>query len=376
MNESTQFENSFSTGTTPPITPENETTQPEPEIGQAEAGDGSFVSMRKWLKKNTTIHGWLSFFLVIISIGAAYTLFQAIIGYREEAEEVSQTFAIGDLLYALGVVVIGITTVYAFSERKANAVFYARAYLLIIALTNILLLAVGGYEQEGPNSLTTLVRGIVLGVAWLLYIQFSEQVAEVIPKHYRKVNAVDWGFVSLAVVIPMVFFVIGFNEIVSESRASMAVPSFSQANLKPDERTDGRVCWKIPKGFKCEEQQVEVAEGQHQKLFQLENDSQGSCTVVSDFDNNLSWTKFEQYHSNWKDPEAASIPSRKADGGEKTINGNKCLFQVTEYALDEACVYWHFYLMFNEKTNKIVLLSAYGGECSYIQELLQSVRFE
>lgn len=376
MNDPTQSENGFSTGTPMENPRENEATMLKPEAEQTESGDARFVSMRQWLKENTSIHGWLSFFLFVLSLGAGITLFQSIIGYKESAEEVSQTLAIGDLLYAFGVVAIGICTVYAFSERKANAVFYARAFLLIIAISNILLIAIGGYENNGSNSLTTLLRGVVQGIIWLLYIQYSKQVAEVIPKHYRKVSPGDWCFVSCAVVIPFVFYVIGFNEIVNDNLASMATPSFVQTNLKANERTDGRVCWEIPDGFKCQEQQVEVAQGQYQKLFQLENDSLGNCTIVSDFDNNISWKKFDEYLSNWKDPEAASIPSRKVDGGEKTINGSKCMFRVTEYSLNDAYVYWHFYLLFSGKTSKMFLLSAYGGDCAYIQELLQSVRFE
>ena len=377
MNDSTQFENGFSIGTPQEKTVENEATMFVPETAQAETGDANFVSMRKWLKKNTKIHGWLSFFLFMLSLGAGITLFQSIVGYKAEAEDVTQTIALGDLLFAVAVVAIGICTVYNFSERKSNAVFYARAYLLILAITNIFVIVVGGYEKDGPNNLIVLVRGIFWAVIWLFYLQFSKQVAEVIPKHYRNVSAMDWCFVSCAIAIPIIFFVIGLSKMIKEEIASSVTPSFLQVNLKSDERTDGRVCWKIPNGFKCDEHQVEVAKGQYQKLFQLENDSIGNCTVVSDFDNNTSWTNFEEYFTNWEDSDASSLPNRKIDGGEKSINGNKCLYRVTEYSLDNALVYWHFYLLFNEKTEKVVLLSAYNsGEDSYIQELLQSVRFE
>ena len=80
MNDSTQFENGFSIGTPQEKTVENEATMFVPETAQAETGDANFVSMRKWLKKNTKIHGWLSFFLFMLSLGAGITLFQSIVG--------------------------------------------------------------------------------------------------------------------------------------------------------------------------------------------------------------------------------------------------------------------------------------------------------
>lgn len=339
-----------------------------------DANEGASTYTSEWLKKNTKIHGWLSFFLFSITLGGVITVLYACFTFQSDVAEFSLLFTLADLIFAVALCAIAVYTVYSFSYRKPFSLFYARYYILAVAATNLLVILIGEYDEQVIKSHGYLIRSIVWTIIWIFYLQFSKQVAEIIPKSFRRVRKKDWTVITIVTMIPIVFFVVGFVNAMSSNN----IPTISQESLKDWEKTDRKIVFCVPQSFKVESKNVEVQPGQFEQIFNVSNESVGDCTIVSDFDNNSSWRNFDSYFNNWKDPELSSIPNQKIDGGEKMINGNKCLYRIIEYRLDDNVVYWHYYMLFNEKTGKVAVLSAYdlGVDNSYIQKLLQSVRFE
>lgn len=168
---------------------------------------------RKWLKKNTEIKGWLLLFLFVLAIGGIVTMTSFIKANWEETSE-NLLLLFGDLIFNVGYLAIVAYTIYAFWVRKPNALFYARACLIISLISNVIqviiilsllkqnpwLMNVSGWEMLGP---------IIWGIVWLVFLSVSERVKIVLPKNYRRVNAVDWVIVAIITIVPIMLSFIG-----------------------------------------------------------------------------------------------------------------------------------------------------------------------
>lgn len=158
---------------------------------------------QEYLKIYTDIRGWLCFFLVVMVLG----------GVRDAVYIPSHNFpGIYDEEYKNGIfsllamitisvewfVMIGYI-VYAFAQRNANAVFWARVCLLFYLFFVVIAVLVSGGKWLGS---------VVLPVILLLFLSRSKNVKEVIPKDYRKVTKLDWTFVIIIVVLPILFIVL------------------------------------------------------------------------------------------------------------------------------------------------------------------------
>ncbi len=163
----------------------------------------------EYLRANTEIKGWLVYFLFCILAG------NIIAGYKEISsldirDYSNNIFLLLAVVTWIGVVFyLSIYTVYAFVLRKSNAVFYAKAYYLIVFALGIL-----GLFEADTNTYET--AGLIFGsIVPFLYMTFSEQVLDVIPKEYRSVKSKDYYILSLSLIIPLFFFAIGMGEVLS-----------------------------------------------------------------------------------------------------------------------------------------------------------------
>lgn len=332
----------------------------------------------EWLKSNTEIHGWLSFFFFAIILGGLISAIYPIATYNAADYGYNGWLGTVDVFTGLSMLGIAVYTVYAFTHRKPNAVFYGRFYVILVFVTNIITL-IGGVEENGLQNTTQVVRGIVWGIVWFLYLLFSDQVQEVIPKSFRKVSGIDWGVLIALIGIPFACFFIGLNQLNSivEDRENDETEILS-VELQDNERTDGKVIFSIPSGFSCESQESETNAGQAITVFNLENESIGNITLCSDYDSDTSTSNFDDYWKNWEDSDASGKPRSDVDRGIKTINGNTCRYRIVKYNFNGVQVYWRYYILFCSETGKCCVVSCYdrNEDTSYVPEILYSVRFK
>lgn len=333
---------------------------------------------REWLKSNTEIHGWLSFFFFAIILGGIISAIYPIATYNAADYGYNGWLGAVDVFTGLSMLGIAVYTVYAFTHRKPNAVFYGRFYVILVFVTNIISL-IGGVDENGLQNTTQVVRGIVWGIVWFLYLLFSDQVQEVIPKSFRKVSGIDWGVLIALVGIPFACFFIGLSQLngIVEDRENNETEILSVA-LQDNERTDGKVIFYIPSGFSCESQESETGVGQTITVFNLENESIGNISLCSDYDSDTSTSNFDDYWKNWEDSDASGKPRSDVDRGIKTINGNTCRYRIVKYNFNGVQVYWRYYVLFSSETSKCCVVSCYdrNEDTSYVSEILNSVRFK
>jgi hypothetical protein len=347
----------------------NESVQPESQTVEITS---------EWLKANTEIHGWLSFFFFAIILGGLFSAIYPIATFN--ASDYAGNFCLGAVDIVTGLLLLAVAgfTVYSFVNRKPNAVFWGKVYVALVFLTNIFVLIGGATEDTGFQSTTHVIRGVIWGVIWFLYLSFSDQVQEVIPQSFRKITSTDWAMLAASVLLPVFLYVVGYSQINSlvDSRTTQEA-EFRKTELSYNQRTDGRVIFTIPDGFECESQVVDV-EGTSATLFSINNDEIGNCTMCSDYDTDKSIKNFDSYWEGWKDEDIKNYSTDNVDRGTKTINGNDCLYRITKHYVNGVYVYWRYYLLFDDETGKVFVASFYDTNNStyYVDELLESVKFK
>ena len=153
----------------------------------------------EWLKANTKITGWLMFFLVLpVGVGSARSFLYQIKEYN--AEDYGNNLCLGsvDIFISLSFLGMAIFIIYSFLNRKRNAVFWAKAYIILSILLNSLNLILNmnadadfiGEKLKIDHENYRLICSIMWGVIWFLYLTFSKHVQEIIPKSFRKVSIV------------------------------------------------------------------------------------------------------------------------------------------------------------------------------------------
>ena len=230
----------------------------------------------EWLKANTEIHGWLSFFFFAIIVGGLISAIYPIATFN--AADYAGNFCLGAVDIVTGLLLLAVAgfTVYSFANRKPNAVFWGKIYVALVFLTNLFVLIGGATEETGLQSASQVVRSVIWGVIWFLYLTFSDQVQEIIPKSFRKISSTDWAMVAASVLLPVFLFVVGLAQINSlvDTRSNQEA-ELRNVSLSYNQRTDGRVIFTIPDGFECESQDVN-SEGVNLTLFSLNNDEIGN----------------------------------------------------------------------------------------------------
>lgn len=81
---------------------------------------------------------------------------------------------------------LAIYTIYAFLQRKPNAVYLAKVYIAAVFISNVITLFSGEFEESGMGSMPRLIRSLIWSIVWFLYLTTSKQVNNIIPKHTVK----------------------------------------------------------------------------------------------------------------------------------------------------------------------------------------------
>lgn len=363
---------------------QNTTEVIEDESGTEENGNGleadefgEPIYTSEWLKENTNIHGWLSFFFFAIAVGGIISAVYPIATFNAADYAGNMWLGAIDILLGIGMLAIAIYTIYAFTQRKPNAVFYGRLYVVLVFVTNIISLI--GNPDAGLGGVKQTFKGIIWGIIWFLYLLYSEQVQEVIPKSFRKVSKFDWSVLAAIIVIPFLCFAIGMSNLNAEveNRESMEAEILKMP-LADNERTDGKIIFAIPDGFQCESEEIEPMPGSKLMLFSLNNESIGNGTICSDYDNDSSIKNFDEYWKGWEGEDYKKYPKTNVDRGSKTINGHNCMYRIIRYNVNGIHVYWRFHILFDDLSGKCCVVSCYdrNESTSYVDEILESIHFK
>lgn len=327
----------------------------------------------EYLKENSEIGGWLAFFLFLICLGGTISAIMSLVQINSVDYQGSTLLALTDVALGVMLCALGFYTLYSFLQRKPDAVYLGKLYLVTTFLSNLLVLFNGDYEATGLGSLTQIIRGLVWSVFWYAFLCVSTRVEEVIPKEYRKKTAKDYYITVALYLIPIVLFVAGVASLSTVHQKKQE--QFVQATqLAADEYTDGKMIFKSLEGFSCDRQELEEPK---LTIFTLENENvSSSVTMCSDYDTDMSQKNFNEYCKGWEDENASQYSSKVVTNEKRTINGHTYWYKVTSYKTN-GTVYWRFILLFDNASGKVAVISAYdGGYDSYIEELLKSIRFK
>ena len=325
----------------------------------------------EYLKRNSEIGGWFAFLLFSICLGGTISAIMSLVQMNSSDYQYSTLLALTDVALGFMLCALGFYTLYSFIQRKPDAVYLGKLYVVTTFLSNLLALFNGDFEATGLGSLPQIIRGLIWGVIWYAFLCVSSRVEEVIPKEYRKKTSKDYYITGALYIIPIVLFIAGIASLqtVHQKQQEQFVQT---AQLEADECTDGKMIFKLPEGFTSKREELEEPK---LTVFNLENENIGSVTMCSDYDTDMSQKNFNEYCKGWEDESASQYTSKVVCNEKRTLNGRKYWYKVTSYETD-GTVYWRFVLLFDNASGKVAVISAYdGGYDSYLQELLESIRF-
>ena len=278
---------------------------------------------------NTKIKGFLAIYLLTAIIGVVYSLFLGLKAYNILGEDLSSNIAIANIFTIFTLCYTGVYTIYAFIRRKADAVFYAKAYAGLMLFANILILITSLTEGHLTADCLVYLGGLCLGIIWMGYLFVSTKVKE------------------------------------------------ASRKLQPNQRTNGVFIFTIPKGFTCNRQQPKE-KLPIDPLFELHNKYVGGASLTAFY---LSDEYTEKVYWNWEKGILKSFddvsPQLIAEGEEK-INGNTCTYRIRKIEKKGETIFWRYCILIDKKKEKACIISAFdnGVSVGYITELIKSIKFE
>lgn len=279
---------------------ENEPYNTCPHYDPMEPGDCPQFKQKTSPRRIT---GWLALFLVLTAIGAIVTFFTALGGlhfseYYDESYGLSITYALMglDVLIASFTLLLSFYTVWSFVKRKPNAVFLGRTYVVYVLFLNSLLFFIGYGSPEQFSQGAEVLRSILWGIVWLLFLGVSKQVKALFPKPSRRILRRDWYILLTVIAAPLVTFSIIVTEMMrDEEQDTFLMETIDPASLPYDEYSDGYMAFKKPEGWACSQEASEDST----VYFFLSLGDACSATLVSAYEANPSPETFMEIVSIW-----------------------------------------------------------------------------
>ena len=331
-----------------------------------------------YLDPDVEIHGFLKFFLFVIFIGGLFTAVASIMTYNVEKNVSGYLFALGYVIWGILFFFLACYTIFSFLTRKPNAVFLGKTLACVQFATQLMNLVFGG----AVGNPFAIIVSLVYPLAFFLYVAFSEQVQDIIPKSYRKPFKFDYFLIAALIIAPVLFFVFGGIKDVSSKLEEQEQEFIEAANLKEGEYTDGRIIFAVPEGFTCEE--IETGDPE-MPVFNLEFDNI-NMQIVSCYDtymqtvidsDNKSMKYFDEWWDAWQDEDLEDIPYVELRKKKMKANGNPFYWKSVRYEMEQPIV-WHFGLIIHVPTSKLCVISSMQIEDESINdfvELIETIRF-
>ena len=159
-------------------------------------------------KDDSPVHGWLAFFCFAIGLGSLLTFIYSL---NTDIQDYSGSFWLKASDVSLGAIglLIAAYTIYAIIKRKNNAVFFAKAYMVMVFVTNLIVLLLNLTDESSyMTSLRRTISSLIWGIIWILYLIFSNQVNERFPKEKRMVGVKEWLAALSMIYIPFFCIII------------------------------------------------------------------------------------------------------------------------------------------------------------------------
>ena len=324
-------------------------------------------------QKDRQIHGWLSFFLFVVGLGAAITVVVSIADFSLDAYDtgggvfLAYFIALVDIAYTLGIGGLAIYTILAFLHKRPNAVFLGKSYLIVIFLSNVFLLLSGDYDDYGLGSFPQIMKALIWGIIWFVYLCLSEQVFDLFPKEERKILNRDKYIVGSLMLTPVILWGILLLAYLGNVQTPMNV------SLEHGEYSDGTVVFHAPENALCEK--TDTLGGVYHS-FAIGDSIWG--TVMGVYDTNTSEEYFKECVDSWRDTELDGYDFSVIDIHKEVINASIMRMQSVKYETRPSLI-WQFSILFSPETGKACIVSLYSTteEIENIMNvLISSVRFK
>jgi hypothetical protein len=169
--------------------------------------------------KNPEISGLLAFFIYwVLPLGIALTVLGFFITPRTMEYYSGSIFLIlYEIVFFGFYFYFSIYTIYAFIKRKPDAVFIAKYQLIILFVNNLLVLLTGNAGESMLDNPSRLITSSAWCVIFFLYLIFSEDVKDRIPKEERKLSGRNKKLVIISIILPIILFIFSVAEIAMNS---------------------------------------------------------------------------------------------------------------------------------------------------------------
>jgi len=330
------------------------------------------------LKAETSIGGWLSFFLFAMMAGSLFGVVTMIAQFNRADVGGNWFLALADPILGVMLFLLACYTLYSFIQRKPDAVFLAKTYVVAVFVSGVLALLVNVLGGAGTFDFKEIIRPLIWGVVWFLFLNMSTRVEEVIPTEYRHIDKTDWAIIGALIGIPLLCLVIGFTQMAYDSNKQEKLDTEFLENvvLADDEYTDGRIVFKCPEGFSCEKMEMEGM-----VFYTMETDTQG-ITVASEFNDVDTQDNADAFWKGSAEDALKEFNYSSFQDEEQLINGNKTFIKTGKYeskfsVIDGRYVYRRFAAIFHKESGKVCLVNCFDqGDDSYFEPFLKTVRFE
>ena len=331
------------------------------------------------LRATTRIRGWLSFLVFSILVGSLVGLVQSFVELDAETLALSPIVGSADIVSGLTLFALAWTAAVRAWRRSPDAVFWLRAYLVIVFASNVASFALNDFSLDDYSRLEKrfFSRSLVWSVTWLIYTFKSIQVADIFPKVFRRTSPAAVLIAVALALLPFAQLGLGIVELQARTEA-WETPEFAEEDLEPGFCTDGHVVFRRPSGATASLERVDDAEEGACFVCRLEGlGEDGYVGVVTSLmytgeSKELFATQREAFTP---DEFGAGHPRDILD--ETRHEGSRTTrMRIVAIEQDGKTCYWRFAMVFDRKARKTTVLhfvdSAFDGR--YFTDLTNSVR--
>jgi len=336
---------------------------------------------RKEELANQRMSLWLKFFLVVLALGGARCLYNAISALSPEKYGYNLPLMGYDIAVSIGIVILAGYTFYSLYTRKKNAIYLVRSYIAI----NLLLY--GALFLSHAISEVRILAGVISAIVWLCYFAYSERVEELYPEEERVFFKHDKYILGSIILIPIILFVWALNytpsvppttiaETIDISEIDQSSYIIDEDKLEPDEITDGYIIIKLPKGV--DYKLIEREDGE--KCFDLsnnKNDPDYVVRVIGQGNVEASDVAFSYLWEQFQDSAMMGLPHEIVKNEMIDIKSSKCYRTIMKYKLNVDFI-WDFTLLYNPNMKKLCLLNSYYNDDTKVpvDQIIDGIRFK
>ena len=198
--------------------------------GEDAAAAAERAKRKEEAKKPADIEGFFAFYLFwSIPIGIILTLVFFILNFKAGSYSGSTLLQWFDISSILFYTYFGAYTIYAFVKQKSDAVFIGKYQLILLFASNLLVLLLGATDGIW-NSVPRVVASLIWIIIFFLFLSFSEDVNDRIPKETRKLTPLNKVMLVLSIILPLFFFIGGIYQVSAKQNIRATLQQICEQN--------------------------------------------------------------------------------------------------------------------------------------------------